>query len=286
MNFPAESEIIIAERSKLAYVLNPKAGCTSVLLALASLEGENLERLYASQSLLLSREQTIHDSSLWTHLSKFSGDTIPNEFGVSEENGWLIFTIVRDPVRRLWSAWSDKILEQTPWYSRQYGAEEWFPSTTPTCIEDIANQFEIFVIALCQKPDLLRDDAHWRPQIFNVFPNSISYGFIGSTPTLDKDLKRIGRHAASKIPTATQFNPLHSNRGNLPLISEFLNPGVFHKIIDLYAQDFSELGIPLSLEPSTTSAFGNFLVNDSDNRYLNLMATLIERNQRLGDLGP
>jgi hypothetical protein len=97
-----ESSAIVLDDVQLVYVPVPKAGSTAMLWAL--LELVELERADFTRSpkLEVTRSLTIHDTTVWGGQHRFRGRDVPAIF---DSGDWLTFTVVRDPVQRIWSAW-------------------------------------------------------------------------------------------------------------------------------------------------------------------------------------
>ena len=94
---------VVLPEHRVLFLPVPKAGCTSMMWLLAELAGIPAQRFARSSLAEVTPALTVHDMGLWAphRLADFEGDERDR---VLSEDGWLRFTIVRDPVRRLWSA--------------------------------------------------------------------------------------------------------------------------------------------------------------------------------------
>ena len=106
---------------------DPKAGSTAVLWGLLELTDLDPAAFRHSTKLETTRALTIHDASIWGSAYRLDPRRRdPRELFAAKD--WLSFTVVRDPMRRIWSAWVAKILVRDPRFVRQYGAESGFPN--------------------------------------------------------------------------------------------------------------------------------------------------------------
>lgn len=155
------------------YVKNPKAGCTTLLLW--------LHRIHTGERHFLSQE-TIH----FDH-----GLPRPRELGWDRIEAMLSgaafrFTFVREPLRRIESAYRDKIApEDRENFRRQVRHALGLPQTAGASVT-----FEQFVTAL-ETQDPLQMDPHWRPQHLNLMHGLVDYDFIGRLESFDADLARL-----------------------------------------------------------------------------------------------
>ena len=121
-----ERTVVLPEH-KVLYLPVPKAGCTTVLWVLAELAGVAPETFERSALPEVSAALTVHDTALWPpelRLSSYEGEERERLLG---EDGWLRFSLVRDPATRLWSAWQSKLLLREPRFVDAFGEAAWFP---------------------------------------------------------------------------------------------------------------------------------------------------------------
>ncbi len=94
-----ERTVVLPEH-RVLFMPMPKAGCTSVLWVLAALAGLTEDDFAESAAPEVSTAMTVHDLSRWRpehRLARYEG---AERERVLEEDGWLRFTLVRDPAAR------------------------------------------------------------------------------------------------------------------------------------------------------------------------------------------
>ena len=107
-----------------------------------------------------TRDLTVHDGSLWDAAHRLKERTPTEREWILESDEWFRFTVVREPARRLWSAWVSKVLVRDSRFVLMFG-EDWFPPA-PSGATDVVESFRAFVTALPDRPD--SDDSHWSAQ--------------------------------------------------------------------------------------------------------------------------
>lgn len=89
---------------------------------------------------------TVHDTNAWAPDHRFAHSEDQACERVLREDGWLRFTVVRDPWQRLWSAWLSKLLLREPRFVALCGEQPWFPRE-PERAADVIEDFRRFVAA-------------------------------------------------------------------------------------------------------------------------------------------
>jgi hypothetical protein len=118
---------VVLPAHKVLFVPVPKAGCTSVLWRLAALAGLDAETFARSAMPEVSTALTVHDMSLWPPAHRLAAYDEDERARLLAEDGWLRFSLVRDPAPRLWSAWQSKLLLREPRFVETFGDADWFP---------------------------------------------------------------------------------------------------------------------------------------------------------------
>jgi hypothetical protein len=239
---PAPGNTYVLMDDKLLYVSNTKAACTSLRWMVADLAGEDKHAFYATLNAQQSRLMTIHGHRRrWHHTPQLFQIPAEERAAISRDNGWLIFTVVRDPWSRLFSAWQSKFLVRHAYYLRHYDQEEWFPRV-PSRAEDVIEDFHAFVFAApWLTHPLLSQDVHFKPQVSSVRPQGINYSKIydlTEMPTLVEDIHRhltqLGKDRELYLPRA--------NETPLTLIPQLFEDGVAEEIEKLYQPDLEAFG--------------------------------------------
>src|SRR5688500_2682435 len=175
----------------------PKAGCTSVMWLLAELAGIPEERFARSSLAEVTPALTVHDMGLWAphRLADFEG---AERERVLTEDGWLRFTIVRDPVRRLWSAWQTKLLLREPRFVDAFGDQPRFPRV-PERPGALVEDFRRFVAAL---PDGSVEDVHWAVQ--HELVSQLPLTHVGRVERFGETLALLREHVGDRWPGDAQ----------------------------------------------------------------------------------
>ena len=93
---------------------------------------------------------TVHDMNLWPDEHRLSRYDESERARLLAEDGWLRFSLVRDPAPRLWSGWQSKLLLREPRFVEDFGDAPWFPRV-PWLAGDIVDDFRAFVTALAAR---------------------------------------------------------------------------------------------------------------------------------------
>lgn len=151
---------VVLPELRVLFLPVPKAGCTTVLWLLAELAGLAPERFAGSARPEVTPALTVHDMSRWPRGHRLADHVGEQRERVLTEDGWLRFTLVRDPAARLWSGWQSKLLLREPRFVEAFAAQPWFPRV-PEHPADLVEDFRRFVAAL---PGGGADDVHWAVQ--------------------------------------------------------------------------------------------------------------------------
>ncbi len=228
------------------------------------------------------RALAVHDPAIWQQWFKplhlLPADVIEL---VTSEDGWFRLGWTRHPVNRLWSAWQSKLLLREPLFMELYGTAQWFPRT-PTelpkgaaALGAIAEDFESFVAALAQDPQLLTADPHWAPQSYLLRPEVFPYSEIGRIEAAAVTLGRLERHLRAQGWRGT----LDLKRLNATLLPRAVirDPTLLRLIEKIYTDDMTAFGY----EPANV---GYPPSADAGAVAVQALAELVERHERIGDL--
>ncbi|WP_145726473.1 sulfotransferase family 2 domain-containing protein [Nocardioides sp. J9] len=230
----------IAPESKVVFEALNKNACTSLKWMMADLAGEDPASFRARDMPYLDDSEPIHNRDLWKISPRLDSLTPAQRAEIHPDNGWFVFAVVRDPRVRLFSAWQNKLLIETP-FSVRWAKEWWYPRhplTAETVIEDFAK----FVDLMGQEePHWLRaKDAHFRDQVEMLGEDAVPYTKIYDISEIKQLQADLNEHLAAqgrppvKLPRA--------NPTPLKAIGALYENGVREKIESIYAADFERFG--------------------------------------------
>ena len=151
---------VVLPRHRVLSLPTPKAACTNVLWTLAGLAGLPPDRFDRSPLPEVSPALTVHDMNLWPDELRLIRYEAAERERLLREDGWLRFSLVRDPAPRLWSGWQSKLLLREPRFADDFGDAPWFPRV-PWAAREIVDDFRAFVAALGGGEG---EDVHWAVQ--------------------------------------------------------------------------------------------------------------------------
>ena len=227
-----ERTVVLPEH-KVLYLPVPKAGCTTVLWVLAELAGLTADDFAESGGPEVSAATTVHDLSHWRpehRLARYDGEERERILG---EDGWFRFTLVREPAKRLWSAWQSKLLLREPRFVEDFGAEPWFPRL-PQDPGAIVEDFRRFVAAV---GDGTAVDVHWAVQSDLVAQLPLSH--VGRLEEMGETLRLLEEHAGGG---AWPARPRRENRSPLSLPGHAYDEPTAAIVREHYARDFDAYG--------------------------------------------
>lgn len=201
---------------RVIYVKNPKAACSTVLLWLSRVHHADHTR----------RPRNMHTEH---GLPRPDDIGWPTTLGMLSGDGFR-FTFVRDPLRRLESAYWDKIVHAPQEWWREPVQRILGISGTPT--------FEQFLSAIEQQDPAREMDPHWRPQHVNLMYPLVSYDRIGKVETFADDVAAIRR--ATGLPAAPT-EPRNQRRVQRPSVYD-TRPDLEERARALYALDLELYG--------------------------------------------
>ncbi len=204
--------------ARVIYLNNPKCGCSFVKRNLWDMSG-------------VPRNTPVHN----LRESPFTAEL----FELGDIENFFVFTFVRNPFLRIYSAYLDKIYPGTR-------TDEYVWNKFRTSFDvspDAELSFREFVEILRSAKKTLDWDEHWRPQCINIMNNVVRPNFIGFTESLDRDF--LTAMELSKIDT-TSFQPGVVHKGKLDTASSILleleDRGLVDAIQQIYEADFDTFG--------------------------------------------
>jgi hypothetical protein len=220
-------QTVVLPEQRILFLPVPKAACTSLLWGLADLAGLPASRFSRSGRDEPTAALTIHDMSLWDQEHRLAEHDL-------DEDGWLRFTVVRDPWTRLWSAWQSKLLLREPRFHETFGEREWFPRV-PGHPREVVTDFRRFLAAVAAGGAA---DVHWAPQLDLV--RRLPLNHVGLVERLGETLARVERHAGRPLVL-----PAAENAGSLPLPPHAFATEVTGILRERYRADLEAFGYPL-----------------------------------------
>jgi Sulfotransferase family len=186
-----QSRTVVLPRQRVLFLPMPKAACTSVLWSLAELAGMTPADFEGSTLPEPSAALTVHDMNAWAPDHRLDHYEDP---AMLTEDGWLRFTVVRDPWHRLWSAWLSKLLLREPRFIALYGQQPWFPRE-PEDAGDVVDDFRRFVAAV---GDGEAEDVHWAVQL--ELSSQLPLTHVGRAERLADTLELLYAHVGTAPP--------------------------------------------------------------------------------------
>jgi hypothetical protein len=222
-----------SERYKLFYVATPKVACTTLKWWFAALEG------YAEQLKSLT-DNSESDPNLVVHEShrvapSVTGLSLTDLTEALESEDFFRFAIVRNPYKRLFSAWQSKLLLREPLQSTHYVDLSFYHYPIKTAA-DIPIAFQLFLEHLAGNEAPSYWDHHWRPQTDVLRPDLIDYTQIFKIENPQKINTELTTWLGPYVPVPLQGQG--SNISLIPYRSQFLTTRSEELIRELYAKDF------------------------------------------------
>lgn len=206
------SDTYVLPNLGLAYVLNAKVACSSIKLSLARANGFNAK---------ISDYQEIH-------VHPTINDLRAKEHSVLDES-YYVFTYVRDPYKRLLSAWLNKF--QSPYvndnnflYKNYYGG-----------IFSRNDSFLAFVLKVLMIPDKF-SDRHFVSQSYWLFEkNKYKIDFFDKIENIS--------FSYPKLAAKFGLPPLeHFNKSLEYSLDDYYNPLIYFLVNKRYSHDFDMFG--------------------------------------------
>jgi hypothetical protein len=265
----------LSEKYKLLYISTPKVACTSLKWWFADLEGyaEILSKVTDSRES--GPDMVVHDS--FRHVAPGVAGLGPDQLAkplVSDE--YFRFAVVRNPYKRIFSAWQSKLLLREPIQSKAYAKCDFFHLPLKTK-GDIALAFEGFLehLSLNEAPNYI--DYHWTPQVNLLRPDLITYNNISQIEDTQALSQILGKYLGPNIP-----DPFTSHRVNeslIPYLPFFITKRSAELIRALYVEDFQTFGYD-HLPPQAKAEISNSELEVA----IQAIGLIRGRHQRLGEM--
>lgn len=262
-------------KHKLVYISVPKAACTTLKWWFAALEGAASELLAATDSIECDPELVIHDN-FYKVAPSVTGlpFELLSEVLTSETN--FRFAVVRNPYKRIFSAWQDKLLLCEPSNIPPYRGCK-FLNISIESASDIADSFEAFLEHLMNHEAPNYWNHHWTPQTMLLRPDLVSYTMISKIESLSDLSQSLANHLPPGTPNP--FSTRHANKNLIPYRREFISDRSVELIRFLYRMDFDVFDYDLE-PPKSDKEFSS----DQLEVALHAIEIIRGRHQRIGEI--
>ena len=263
-----------SERYKLLYVATPKVACTSIKWWFATLEGHAEALHNVTDSIETDPDLVIHDAfhkvaPNVTHLKL----EVLSEALASDQ--YFRFAVVRNPYKRLFSAWQSKLLLREPYQIGPYLRCDFFQHPIE-CLGDIALAFEGFLEHLAANEAPTYWNVHWAPQATLLNPELVNYTKVVKIEDANELRQALAAHLGENIPDPLASR--HTNESIIPYLPEFVTARSAELIRILYAKDFDIF--EYDKQPPTTK---DSFTNGQFKLAFKAIALIRGRHQRLGE---
>ncbi|WP_433694908.1 glycoside hydrolase family 99-like domain-containing protein [Paraburkholderia phenoliruptrix] len=226
-----------SERHKLLYIATPKVACTSLKWWFAALEGYAQALYDIKDSSESDPELVVHEShKVAPHVTGLVRDDL---YEALTSDKYFRFAVVRNPYKRIFSAWQSKLVLQEPLQAGRYTRFEFFHLPLASR-EDIAPAFESFLEHLASNEAPSFWDHHWTPQASLLKPEFIQYSQIAKIEDNAGLSDALKGWLGGYLP-----NPFDAHRANeslIPYQPDFITERSGELLRAMYAEDFDVFG--------------------------------------------
>jgi len=270
---------VVLPEFRVIYVPVPKAACTTLLWLIADAAGLDSQRFAKSPAPEVAPALTVHDLNLWpkSHRMRDRGEGWLRE--ASNDPEWLLFSVVRDPLPRVWSAWQSKLLLREPTFIWRFGEADWFPRV-PFSAQGVVEDFRRFVRTLTRGEPLF--EGHWHPQNELLQPSVFNYAHIGRVEALPDTIALLTERG---LPCADSMaRPGRENRAPLSFHPSVIDGDLSARISEFYAVDCETFGYAGSGDEqgATWADFSDWM--DRTEAAIPALRDIVQRNVRVGQL--
>ncbi|POA21768.1 hypothetical protein C1886_04115 [Pseudomonas sp. FW300-N1A1] len=262
-----------SEQYKLFYVSTPKVACTSLKWWIASLEGCTKALSGITDSAESNPDQVVHElHKVAPHITGLSSQELVEAL---TSDSYFRFAVVRNPYKRIFSAWQSKLLLQEPQQVGPYLQRDFFHQPLRNA-NDIALAFEGFLEHLASMEAPSYWDQHWTPQAVLLRPDLINYSKLVKIEESSQLSKALSERLGEYVPDP--FAERRANESLIPYLPEFVTERSANLIRTLYAEDFSVFGYDTEL-PEVKERFSEQELELA----LRAIKLIRGRHQRLGE---
>ncbi|WP_052391733.1 glycoside hydrolase family 99-like domain-containing protein [Paraburkholderia bannensis] len=226
-----------SERRKLLYVATPKVACTSLKWWFAALEGYAQALHDINDSSESDPDLVVHEShKVAPHVTGLVKEQL---IGALTSDEYFRFALVRNPYKRIFSAWQSKLVLQEPLQVGRYLSFDFFHLPMKSR-QDIAPAFEAFLEHLAANEAPSFWDHHWVPQVSILRPDVIDYSQIAKIEDSAQFSKTLQGWLGDHTPDP--FAVHRANESLIPFQPEFLTARSAELLRVMYANDFEAFG--------------------------------------------
>ncbi len=242
----------VSKQYKLLYVATPKVACTSLKWWFASLEGYSPKIFETAESIESNPDLVVHDlfPVVAPGVTGLKAEDLATPMCSDE---YFRFAVVRNPYKRIFSAWQSKLLMREPLQSAPYIKYDFFWMPIKNA-HDIASAFEAFLVHLVSQEAPNYMDDHWTPQVTILRPDIISYTKLVQIENPKKLTAALGNHLGPNF--LDPFLNYHKNESLIPYSPRFFTKKAVALIQSLYKEDFQIFGYD-NVMPSSKYEFSS-----------------------------
>ena len=265
----------ISRQGELHYVSTPKVACTDIKWWFCRLEGCDFDSSDIRRSWETEPDLVIHDL-LPVVCPEIVCDSHQNTLEILNSEEYFRFAVVRNPYKRLFSAWQSKLLLNEPFQIAPYLKSDFFTHPIQR-LEDITLAFEGFMeyVAEHEWPNI--SNPHWASQAQVLRVGKVKYSMIAqienAEPLWDQIAKLLDRKDFER-PLKTR-----ANESLIPYRPEFFSNRCQEIICKLYTEDFEYFDYLKEL-PSAKESFGK----EQFDVAMKAIIMIQGRNRRFGEV--
>jgi hypothetical protein len=241
---------LVAPRTKVLYVPVTKVACSTLKLFLAQVEGSwNEDAARRVISANISQEQTIHNY-LVHGLQRFHALPRRRQWEIIDSPDWMRIAALRDPLRRAYSSWENRVLLRAPGTDPEVIAR--CPDVLVDGRLDVPATFARFASALRADPELFMRDDHFRPQFNTLYVDQVDYDVVAR---LDQpgDLQQLADAVNARAGTSVGLQRLNSGIGIAP--EQVYDTEVAAVIAEVYERDYAWFSFERHAHPGRVVPF-------------------------------
>lgn len=218
-------DLVMTLDGKFVFLRNAKCGCTSVA---------QLMYYYSNGSFY---PRSIHRAQKGVYLSRYHWGRIQP---VLEAQSAFLFTFVRDPEARAWSAFTNFFVDE-----KNIARHNHMPGMKALGYgpeNSLSRNFDIYLdyLEACMAVDPMRTSTHFRPQVLNIAHEHLKFDFIGKLENIETDVRKLFELGGKPdFPPsevmAQRFNKSAPRRPDL-------TPAQRARIREIFAADYEAFG--------------------------------------------